>query len=140
MSRGIFLTFLVFYDIIKLSHDQFIREGVLLMNVMNGEKVFCMSSDEYWPPSEKPLIIREIGDYELRFYFNPGKYNAEEIEIRSLMTRISLRVGGASADLSRIRFGEIVVKLNPLISGEEDRRFIKQLFLSYFDDLSPVTL
>ena len=107
------------------------------MIVINNDRILNDDKDNL-SYSEKLFIVREIGDFEHRFYFNPGKYNVEEI--RPLMTLISLRVGGVSADLGRIRFGEVAVKLNPLLSGEEDRRFIKQLFLRYFDGLSQVTL
>lgn len=108
---------------------------------MNDDMVFCThGSNDFLPHNETPLIIREIGDFELRFYFNPGRFNAEEIDIKPLMTRASLRTGISKSDLSRIRFGEIVVGLNPAISGEEDIEFIKKLFFEYFDNLSPVTL
>lgn len=108
---------------------------------MNDNMVYhAHGSDSYLLCNETPLIIREIGDFELRFYFNPGRFNAEKIDIRPLMTHASLRVGISKSDLSRIRFGEIVVRLNPAISGEEDIEFVKKLFLDYFDNLSPVTL
>lgn len=108
---------------------------------MSDDMVYrAHDSDNYLPRNEAPLIIREIGDFELRFYFNPGRFNAEEIDIKPLMTRASLRAGISKSDLSRIKFGEIVVRLNPAISGEEDIELIKKLFLDYFDSLSPVTL
>lgn len=108
---------------------------------MNDDMVYrAHDSDNYLPRNETPLIIREIGDFELRFYFNPSRFNAEEIDIKPLMTRASLRAGISKSDLSRIRFGEIVVRLNPAISGEKEIEFIKKLFLEYFDNLSPVTL
>ena len=108
---------------------------------MNDDMVFCVyDSEDFLSGNESPLIIREIGDFELRFYFNPGRFNVEEIDVKPLMTRASLRIGVSKPDLSRIRFGEIVVRLNPAISGEEDIEFIKKLFLDYFDNLSPFTL
>lgn len=108
---------------------------------MNDDMVYrAHGSDNYLPRNEAPLIIREVGDFELRFYFNPSRFNAEEIDIKPLMTRASLRAGISKSDLSRIKFGEIVVRLNPAISGEEDIKLIKKLFLDYFDNLSPVTL
>lgn len=104
--------------------------------------IYCAhhGSDDYLPRNETPLIIREIDDFELRFYFNPGRFNVEEIDIKPLMTQASLRAGISKSDLSRIKFGEIVVRLNPAISGEGDIEFIKKLFLDYFTDLPPVTL
>lgn len=108
---------------------------------MNDDMVFrAHGNDDFLSRNETPLIIREIGDFELRFYFNPGRFNAEKIDIKPLMTHASLRAGISKSDLSRMRFGEIVVRLNPAISGEEDIEFIKKLFLDYFDNLSPVTL
>ena len=108
---------------------------------MNDDYVFCVrDSDTFLPYDEKPLIIREIDDFELRFYFNPSRFNAEEIDIKPLITRLSLRAGISKPDLSRIRFGEIVVRLNPAISNERDIKFIKEIFLNYFNNLSPVTL
>lgn len=97
-------------------------------------------SNDFLPRNETPLIIREVSDFELRFYFNPGRFNAEKIDIEPLITRASLRAGISKSDLSRIRFGEIVVRLNPTISSEEDIEFVKKLFLDYFENLSPVTL
>ena len=97
-------------------------------------------SDDYLPLPETPLIIREIGDFELRFYFVPSRFNVKEDDIKPLMTRASLGARISKPDLSRIRFGEIVVRLNPAMSGEEDVEFIKKLFLDYFNNLPPVTL
>lgn len=97
-------------------------------------------SNEFLSRDEAPLTIRENGDFELRFYFNPARFKVEKNGIKPLMTRASLRTGISRADLNWIEFGEIVVGLNPAISGEEDIKFIKKLFLDYFDNLSPVTL
>ena len=102
---------------------------------------FCVDdSDALLLHDEKPLVIREVGDYELRFYFNPSRFNIEDINVKPLITRISLRAGISKPDLSRIRFGEIVIRLNPAISDKEDAEFIKKLFLDYFDNLPPATL
>lgn len=108
---------------------------------MDDDMVFRVDdSDDYLSPPEAPLIIREIGDFELRFYFNPSRYDAKKIDVGPLLTHASLRVGTSKSDLSRISFGEIVVRLNPAISNEKDIKFIKKLFLDYFDKLSPITL
>lgn len=98
------------------------------------------SNDDFLPRNEKPLVIREIDDFEIRFYFNPSRFNAEEIDIKTLITHLSLRVGISKLDLDRIRYGEIVIRLNPAISDKKDIEFIKKLFFDYFDNLSPVTL
>ena len=109
---------------------------------MNDDMVvfFTCDSNEFLPRNEPPLIIRESGDFELRFYFNPARFRVEISDIKRLMTRVSLRAGISGADLNRISTGEIVVWLNPDISGEKDIKFIKNLFLDYFNNLSPVTL
>ena len=109
---------------------------------MNDDMVVfpAHDSNDFLSRDETPLIIRENGDFELRFYFNPARFKVEKNDIKPLVTRASLRAGISGADLSRIRSGEIVVGLNPAISGEEDIEFIKNLFLDYFDNLSPVTL
>ena len=98
------------------------------------------SNDDFLPRNEKPLIVREIGDFEIRFYFNPSRFNAEEIDVKTLITHLSLRAGISKPDLDRIRYGEIVIRLNPAIFDKKDIEFIKKLFFDYFDNLSPVIL
>ena len=105
---------------------------------MNDDLGFRVDGSDFTPHDEDPLIFREISDFELRIFFNPSRYNAEMIDVKPLMTRASLRAG-VSSDLSRIKFGEIVIRLNPAISGEEDVELIKNIFLDYFGDLPQVT-
>ena len=108
---------------------------------MNGDTVFRDGgSDEFLTPDENPLIIREIGDFELRFYFNPSRFDPTKIDIIPLITHMSLRVGISKPDLSRIEYGEIVIRLNPAISNKKDIKFIKKLLLDHFNKLSPITL
>ena len=109
---------------------------------MNDDMVVfpAHDSNDFLSRDETPLIIRENGDFELRFYFNPARFKVEKNDIKPLVTRASLMARISRADLSRIKFGEIVVGLNPAISGEEAIEFVKKLFLDYFDNLSPVTL
>lgn len=84
--------------------------------------------------------MREIGDFELRFFFNPGEFRVTEADIKPLLTRASLRIGVSGADLSRVQFGEIIVRLNPAISDQRDAESLKQLFYEFFEKLPPISL
>lgn len=98
------------------------------------------TEDDPLPPKEPPLLIREVGDFELRFFFNPSRFNIKKVDIESLITRLSLRAGISKPDLDRLQYGEIVIRLNPIIMGRGDVEHIKNLFLEYFDNLAPITL
>lgn len=90
------------------------------------------------PPKETLLIIREVGDFELRFFFNPSRFNIKKVDIITLITRLSLRAGISKPDLDRLQYGEIVIRLNPIITDKRDVEYIKNLFLEYFDNLAPI--
>lgn len=97
------------------------------------------TEDDPLPPKEPLLLIREVGDFELRFFFNPSRFSIKKVDIESLITRLSLRVGISKPDLDRLQYGEIVIRLNPIIMGRGDVEYIKNLFLEYFDNLAPIT-
>ena len=97
------------------------------------------TKDNPLPPKETPLIIREVGDFELIFFFNPSRFSIKKVDIESLITRLSLRVGISKPDLDRLQYGEIVIRLNPIITDKRDIEYIKNLFLEYFDNLAPIT-
>lgn len=90
--------------------------------------------------NEPPLTIREIGDVEIRFYFNPSSFDVDSSSIKSLVTRASLRVGISGSELDHLKLGEITIRFNPAISNEEDRDFVKKLFVDYFQSLTLITL
>lgn len=90
-------------------------------------------------PKEPLLLIREVGDFELRFFFNPSRFNIKKVDIEFLITRLSLRAGISKPDLDRLQYGEIVIRLNPAIMDRGDVEYIKNLFLEYFDNLTPIT-
>lgn len=96
--------------------------------------------DNVFAPYDETLEIREIEDYELRFYFNPSRFDVDSNCIKPLMTHASLRAGISGSNLSRIEFGEIIVRFNPAISDKRDRDFVKTIFTDYFKTLKPVTL
>lgn len=98
------------------------------------------TEDNSLPPKESPLLIREVGDFELRFFFNPSRFNIKKVNIEFLITRLSLRAGISKPDLDRLQYGEIVIRLNPIITDKRDVEYIKNLFLEYFDNLAPITL
>lgn len=97
------------------------------------------TEDDPLPPKESPLLIREVGDFELRFFFNPSRFNIKKIDITTLITHLSLRAGISKPDLDRLQYGEIVIRLNPIITDKRDVEYIKNLFLEYFDNLAPIT-
>lgn len=97
------------------------------------------TEDDPLPPKEPPLLIREVGDFELRFFFKPSRFSIKKVDIESLITRLSLRVGISKPDLGRLQYGEIVIRLNPIITDKRDVEYIKNLFLEYFDNLAPIT-
>ena len=109
---------------------------------MDDDMLFFGEGDDtdYSSEYENPLTIREIGDFELRFYFNPELYDARKINVGPLITHASLMAGISKPDLSRIKYGEIVIRLNPAISDAQDIRYIKRIFTEYFDTVKPVTL
>ena len=39
------------------------------------------TEDDPLPPKEATLIIREVGDFELRFFFNPSRFNIKKVDI-----------------------------------------------------------
>lgn len=96
--------------------------------------------DNVFAPYDETLEIREIEDYEIRFYFNPSRFNVSVDHIKPLMTHASLRAGVSGSNLSRIEFGEIIVRFNPAISDKRDRDFVKDIFIQFFSELKPVTL
>lgn len=98
------------------------------------------TEDNPLPPKEPLLLIREVGDFELRFFFNPSRFNIKKVDIEFLITRLSLRAGISKPDLDRLQYGEIVIRLNPIITDKRDVEYIKNLFLEYFDNLAPITL
>lgn len=98
------------------------------------------TEDNSLPPKEPLLLIREVGDFELRFFFNPSRFNIKKVDIEFLITRLSLRAGISKPDLDRLQYGEIVIRLNPIITDKRDVEYIKNLFLEYFDNLAPITL
>lgn len=110
---------------------------------MHDDLIFNVGSDcdidIPLPPRETPLIVREVGDYELRFFFNPSRFYVRKVNIESLITRLSLKVGISKPDLDRLQYGEIVIRLNPAIMDRGDVEYIKNLFLEYFDNLAPIT-
>ena len=97
------------------------------------------TEDNPLPPKEPLLLIREVGDFELRFFFNPSRFNIKKVDIITLITSLSLRAGISKPDLDRLQYGEIVIRLNPIIMGRGDVEYIKNLFLEYFDNLAPIT-
>lgn len=97
------------------------------------------TEDNPLPPKEPLLLIREVGDFELRFFFNPSRFNIKKVDIEFLITRLSLRAGISKPDLDRLQYGEIVIRLNPIITDKRDVEYIKNLFLEYFDNLAPIT-
>lgn len=97
------------------------------------------TEDNPLPPKEPLLLIREVGDFELRFFFNPSRFNIKKIDITTLITHLSLRAGISKPDLDRLQYGEIVIRLNPIITDKRDVEYIKNLFLEYFDILAPIT-
>lgn len=109
---------------------------------MHDDLIFKVCSDytedDPLPPKESPLLIREVGDFELRFFFNPSRFSIKKVDIESLITRLSLRVGISKPDLDRLQYGEIVIRLNPIITDKRDVEYIKNLFLEYFDNLAPI--
>lgn len=109
---------------------------------MHDDLIFKVCSDytedDPLPPKESPLLIREVGDFELRFFFNPSRFNIKKIDITTLITHLSLRAGISKPDLDRLQYGEIVIRLNPIIMGRGDVEYIKNLFLEYFDNLAPI--
>lgn len=97
------------------------------------------TEDNPLPPKEPLLLIREVGDFELRFFFNPSRFNINKVDIITLITSLSLRAGISKPDLDRLQYGEIVIRLNPIITDKRDVEYIKNLFLEYFDNLAPIT-
>ena len=97
------------------------------------------TEDDPLPPKEALLLIREVGDFELRFFFNPSRFNIKKVDIITLITSLSLRAGISKPDLDRLQYGEIVIRLNPIITDKRDVEYIKNLFLEYFDNLAPIT-
>lgn len=97
------------------------------------------TEDNPLPPKEPLLLIREVGDFELRFFFNPSRFNIKKVDIITLITSLSLRAGISKPDLDRLQYGEIVIRLNPIITDKRDVEYIKNLFLEYFDNLAPIT-
>ena len=97
------------------------------------------TEDNPLPPKEPLLLIREVGDFELRFFFNPSRFNIKKVDIITLITSLSLRAGISKPDLDRLQYGEIVTRLNPIITDKRDVEYIKNLFLEYFDNLAPIT-
>lgn len=97
------------------------------------------TEDNPLPPKEPLLFIREVGDFELRFFFNPSRFNIKKVDIITLITSLSLRAGISKPDLDRLQYGEIVIRLNPIITDKRDVEYIKNLFLEYFDNLAPIT-
>ena len=81
------------------------------------------------------LAIRENGDYEIIFFFNPSSCSVDVVHIKAILTRASLRTGVSGAELKNINFGEFRVHFNPVVSNEDDRKFVKGLFIDYFNDL-----
>ena len=66
------------------------------------------TEDNPLPPKEPLLLIREVGDFELRFFFNPSRFNIKKVDIITLITSLSLRAGISKPDLDRLQYGEIV--------------------------------
>ena len=97
------------------------------------------TEDNPLPPKDPLLLIREVGDFELRFFFNPSRFNIKKVDIITLITSLSLRAGISKPDLDRLQYGEIVTRLNPIITDKRDVEYIKNLFLEYFDNLAPIT-
>ena len=97
------------------------------------------TEDNPLPPKEPLLLIREVGDFELRFFLNPSRFNIKKVDIITLITSLSLRAGISKPDLDRLQYGEIVIRLNPIITDKRDVEYIKNLFLEYFDNLAPIT-
>lgn len=97
------------------------------------------TEDNPLPPKEPLLLIREVGDFELRFFFNPSRFNIKKVDIITLITSLSLRAGISKPDLDRLQYGEIVIRLNPIITDKRDVEYIKNLFLEYYDNLAPIT-
>lgn len=104
------------------------------------KKLEGSDDDIFTSYDEPPLTIREIEDVEIRFYFNPSSFDIDKSSVKPLITRASLRVGISGSDLDHLKFGEITIRLNPAISNEEDRDFVKKLFVDYFQSLKPITL
>ena len=55
------------------------------MNDDDDMVIFCEhDGSDFLSRDEAPLIIRENGDFELRFYFNPARFKVEKNDIKPL--------------------------------------------------------
>ena len=88
------------------------------------------TEDNPLPPKEPLLLIREVGDFELRFFFNPSRFNIKKVDIEFLITRLSLRAGISKPDLDRLQYGEIVIRLNPIITDKRAVSILRIFFLN----------
>ena len=91
--------------------------------------------EDFVEKKTKPLVTRENGDYEIRFFFDPSKCSVNVDCLKARLTEASLRTGICGCELKNIKFGEFSVIMNPVVSNEDDREFVIKLFMDYFVQL-----